>query len=200
MYPAVFHILKPEHPSRLMLLLRPFLLLPLWLWAIPYTVLMALVHTVAWVATVLLGRNPQLLWDFLEGYFRFTATLAAYALYLTDMYPPFTGDAEKRRGIGVLVEYPQRLSRWTTLLRPLLLFPHFFFSVGYFVPFFITHMMATLTILVLGRLADWQYAWLKAYFIYNARLRAYSLLLVDEYPPFNGSQPQAALERFSDEM
>jgi hypothetical protein len=200
MYPAVFHILKPEHPSRLMLLLRPFLLLPLWLWSIPYTILMTVVHFAAWITAVILGRNPQILWDFLEGYFRFTATLAAYALFLTDMYPPFTGDAERRRGIGVLVEYPSRLSRWTVLLRPLLLFPHFFFAFGYTIPFLIVHVLSALTILVAGRLADWQCSWLRAFFIYHARLRAYSLLLVDEYPPFNGSQPRAALERFPGEM
>jgi hypothetical protein len=200
MYPAVFHILKPEHPSRLILLLRPFLLLPLCFWAIPYTMFMALVHLAAWGTAVIIGRNPQILWDFLEGYFRFTATLAAYALFLTDMYPPFTGEAETRRGIGVLVEYPPRLSRWTVLLRPLLLFPHFFFSVGYTVVFLVVHVFSAVTILFAGRLAGWQFAWLRAFFIYNARLRAYSLLLVDDYPPFNGSQPQAALERFSDEM
>lgn len=197
MYPAVFHIPQPERSSRLILLLRPFLLLPLFLWSIPYTLIMTLMHFAAWLSILVTGKHPLVLWDFLEGYFRFTATLASYTLLLTDLYPPFTGDAERRRGIGVLVGYPERMSRLTVLLRPLLLFPHFFLAVGYTVLFAFVHLAASLTVLFIGRMTAGQYRWLSAFFIYNARLRAYSLLLVDEYPPFNGCQPRAAIERFS---
>ena len=196
MYPALFSIPRPERSSRLLLVLRPLLLLPLFFWSIPYTIVMALVHFMAWVAVIVLGRVPQILWDFLEGYFRFTATLASYALLLTDMYPPFNGDEEKRRAIGVLVEMPARMSRMTVLLRPLLLFPHFFFGIGYSVMFFFMYLATAITVLVSGKMSDGQFGWMKAWFIYNARFRAYSLLLVDEYPPFNGLQPQAAMERF----
>ncbi len=197
MYPAVFNIPRPERSSRIILLLRPVLLMPLYLCGIAYTLVMTLVYFAAWLSILILGRHPQILWDFLEGYFRFTATLASYQLLLTDMYPPFTGDAEKRRGIGVVIEAPERMSRITVLLRPLLLLPHFFFAAGYAFLFFFMHAATFLTVLAIGKMTTGQYVWIRTWFIYNGRLRAYSLLLVDEYPPFNGSQPQAALERFS---
>ncbi len=198
MYPAVFHISQPERSSRLILLLRPLLLFPLFLWSVPYTLIMAFIHFAAWVSVIVTGRHPQVLWDFLEGYFRFTATLASYALLLTDTYPPFTGDAERRRGIRLMVEYPARMSRLTVFIRPLLLFPHFFFMIGYTFLFAFVQAATAMTVLFAGRMAGWQHRWLSCFFIYNARFRAYSLLLVDEYPPFNGCQPRAALERFPD--
>jgi hypothetical protein len=195
MYPAVFYLPRPERSSRLLLLLRPLLVLPLFLWSVLYTILMSFVYALAWVVILLSGRNPQLLWDLLEGYYRFRATLLSYTLLLTDKYPPFTGDAERRRGIALLVEYPARFSRMTVLFRPLLLFPHFFFLIGYAALFFFIHLATALTVLFSGRMTEGQHRWLSEWFIYNARVRAYLLLLVDEYPPFNGSQPLAASER-----
>lgn len=200
MYPAVFDIPRVERSSRLILLLRPLVLLPFLPWGMLYTVAMGVVHFIAWLAILFTGRHPQLLWDFLEGYFRFMATLSSYCLLLTDKYPPFTGGAVAMRAIRVLVEHPPRMSRITTCFRPLLLAPHFFFAVGYGAVFCVVFGITWWTVLLLGRMTDWQYRWLVSFFIYNARIRAYSLLLVDEYPPFNGAQPRAALEKFSPEF
>ena len=44
----------------------------------------------ALVAVVVTGRWPEGLWDFLVGYLRWTLRVNAYALLLTDRYPPFS--------------------------------------------------------------------------------------------------------------
>lgn len=200
MYPAVFDIPRVERNSRLLLLLRPVLLLPFLPWGILYTLAMTAVHFIAWFAILFTGRHPHVLWDFLEGYFRFMATLSSYTLLLTDKYPPFVPGSAERPALRNRIDHPERVSRAGTLFRPLLLAPHFFFAVGYGAVFCVLFGITWWTVLLLGRMTDWQYRWLVSFFIYNARIRAYSLLLVDEYPPFNGAQPRAALEKFSPEF
>jgi hypothetical protein len=69
-----------------------------WLLAIPhYIVLIFLfiaalvVVIIAWLAILFTGRYPRGLFDFVEGTFRWSARVEAYAfLLVTDKYPPFS--------------------------------------------------------------------------------------------------------------
>ena len=68
-----------------------------WLLAIPHYVVLVflwlgvlLVVIVAWFAILFTGRFPRAMFDFVEGVFRWTNRVEAYALLLTtDRYPPF---------------------------------------------------------------------------------------------------------------
>jgi hypothetical protein len=68
-----------------------------WLLAIPHMIVLAflwiafvLLTVVAWVAILFTGRYPRGLFDYVEGVFRWTSRVVAYALVLvTDQYPPF---------------------------------------------------------------------------------------------------------------
>lgn len=68
-----------------------------WLLAIPHYIILfflgvaAIVCVViAWFAILFTGRYPRGLFDFVEGVFRWTLRVAAYAVLLvTDRYPPF---------------------------------------------------------------------------------------------------------------
>jgi hypothetical protein len=68
-----------------------------WLLAIPHYVVLVflwlgvlLVTIAAWFAILFTGRFPRGMFDFVEGVFRWTNRVEAYALLLaTDRYPPF---------------------------------------------------------------------------------------------------------------
>ena len=68
-----------------------------WLLAVPhYIVLLFLAIgavfavAVAWFAVLFTGRYPRVLFDFVEGVFRWGLRVEAYAfLLVTDRYPPF---------------------------------------------------------------------------------------------------------------
>jgi len=69
-----------------------------WLLAIPHYVVLfvlwiaAIVAVViAWFAILITGRYPRVLFDFVEGVFRWSLRVSAYAfLLVTDKYPPFS--------------------------------------------------------------------------------------------------------------
>jgi len=196
-YPAVFHLQRPESLSRLRLILRPVLVLPILIWALPYSLFAGFLHVLAWWSILFSGRHPQLLWDLLEGYFRFIVKIHAYMMCLTDAYPPFSGGADAPSPVRIHIMYPGRLSRSTTVFRPLILFPHYFYCIGYSTMYAAVHFLHFWTILFLGRMAAWQRTQTERYYTYMSRLAAYGMLLVDEYPPFNGAQPRAAERVFS---
>lgn len=197
MYPATFLLPRPANSRRLLLLLRPFLFLPHLLWSLLFGMAAGVVQFLSFWAILITGRHPRGLWTVLESYFRYSMLVQAWAMYLTDRYPPFSGSASAAYPIAVRVEYPARMSRATVFFRLLLLVPHFFYSIGYSVFYAIVEFLTWWTILFLGRMTDGQFDTARSYCIYTGRLTAYALLLVDEYPPFNGAQPQAAETLFA---
>ncbi len=84
------------------------------------------------------------------------------------------------------VDYPERQSRWKTLLRLFLVIPLFIFvnllsgSVA---------LAIWAAILVRGRIPRWLFDFEVAYNRWVVRAGSYSLLLTDQYPPFEGDYP-----------
>jgi len=68
-----------------------------WLLALPHYIVLAFLYValvfvvvIGWVATVIMGRYPLPLFDFVVGVLRWTLRVYAYAfLLVTDRYPPF---------------------------------------------------------------------------------------------------------------
>lgn len=98
-YPAQLSIEAPEKLSRGILILR---LLFGWLYiGIPHGICLALygiavfiVAIIAWFAVLFTAKYPAGLFKFVEGYFRWQWRVNAYWFFMTDKYPPFSGDAE----------------------------------------------------------------------------------------------------------
>jgi hypothetical protein len=79
---------------------------------------------IAWFAIVLTGRYPAGLYKFVADFNRFLARATAYAVMLTDVYPPFNGAADPAYPVRMEFSGPlESYSRLKTLLRFILAIP-----------------------------------------------------------------------------
>jgi Domain of unknown function (DUF4389) len=101
--------------SRLTVFFRLILAIPHYVWAALWSLLMVLVAIVNWVATLILGRSPQVLHDFVAAYVKYLTQLFAYLLLAANPYPLFTGT--ERYPIDLEIDGPARQRRLVTLLR-----------------------------------------------------------------------------------
>jgi hypothetical protein len=76
--------------SRLTTVFRPILLIPHIIAVLVLVLLAQLVLVIAWFAALILGRVPAGMHNFTAGVIRWWTRYAAYGLYLTDAYPPFS--------------------------------------------------------------------------------------------------------------
>ena len=198
-YPVVLHITRQERCSRLLVLLRPLMMIPHLVWALIYNVFVGLVLLISGPSILLFGKHPEALWDIVEGYFRYTVKVNAYALMMSDTFPPFGGGNDRPYPVRVHSIYPMRMSRWVLLLRPALVLPHLAVS-GFFALYIIILLQfGALAALAAGRMPRWIWRQLAAFLLYFSRVNAYMLLLVDDYPPFNAMQPMAAEKFFGED-
>ncbi len=77
--------------SRLTVLFRLLLALPLFVWAAVWGIAVFIVAFVLWLAVVISKKVPEGLHDFVAGYVRYTTHVGAYVLLAADPYPWFKG-------------------------------------------------------------------------------------------------------------
>jgi hypothetical protein len=107
--------------SRLTVLLRLILAIPHFIWIWLWTIAAAVVVIVNWFATLITGRTPQGLFNFLTAYLRYATHLFAYLGLAANPYPGFLGAP----GYPVDAEFdgPEPQSRWVTAFRLFLVIP-----------------------------------------------------------------------------
>ncbi len=192
MYPVILTVPHAERVSRWRLLLRPIMLIPHFFWLAMYGIPVGVALFVSFWVIIFTGVFPRGMYEFVSKYYRYYMRVIAYSYFLTDVYPPFNGDETEPYSVRVHLDYPEKYSRLSVFFRSILCFPHFFFYFFYFIAFEVVMVIAFWIALILGRLPDSIFQFMKRFFIYYARLEAYIMLLSDEYPPFHGLQPLVA--------
>ncbi len=85
--------------------------------------------------------------------------------------------------------YPERVSRWKTLLRVFLAIPVLIFWAVVSSAVDAVILASWLAIIVRGRIPRWLFGFLVALYRWQYRALGYFLLLTDAYPPFEGDYP-----------
>jgi hypothetical protein len=185
-----------------------------WILAIPHYIVLfflgiavVVVTVIAFFAILITGKYPRALFDFRLGVLRWRWRVVFYALTAvgTDKYPPFSLQPNAEYPADVEVDYPERLSRGLVLIKWwLLAIPHYlillvFFSagwrffmvdpnemVGYDLPPLIGLLLviAVVGLLFTGRYPKGLYDFVLGINRWAIRVRVYSSLMRDEYPPF----------------
>ncbi len=165
-----------------------------WLLLIPHIVLLSLLQfptiftvPLSWLIILVIGRNPEFLWGYHAGLLRWSwrVNYYSYGVGNTDRYPPFSFGSRDDYPADLLIEYPERSSRLTTLFRWLLIIPHWI--IVYFLGMItgLLVLVALLLVLITGRYSESLYDIIMRLNLWQYRVSAYGALLVDEYPPFS---------------
>jgi hypothetical protein len=96
--------------------------------------------------------------------------------------------------------YPERLSRWKTLLRIFLAIPVLIFWAVVSAADNAVILASWLAIIVRGRIPRWLFNFLVALYRWQYRALGYFLLLTEVYPPFEGDYPIDFDVRYPDRL
>jgi hypothetical protein len=190
-YPAVFELDRAEHIAWWRPLVHWLLIIPHMLVLSVIGLVAEIVAFIAWFVILFTGKLPEGMAGLMALYIRYSNRVNGYYLFMREEYPPFSfettpqdpGDYPAVR-TQVAPELEGR-NRLTVAFRFILVIPQYivlavlglvaFFAVigGFFVVLFTRKWPEGLQEFVLGVLR------------WNTRVLAYSLLLVDPYPPFS---------------
>jgi hypothetical protein len=183
-YPVRLEIDYPARLSRLLIFVK-------WLLAIPHYIALWVLGIVAYVviviaffAVLITGRYPPALFDFMVGFERWRARVAAYLLLQTDAYPPLSLSDDPSYPVRLEVDYPPRIARWRPLLHWLMVIPALIgaFVVGILAWFAV--IVAWFAILITGRYPQSLFDTVTVALRWSARTTIYSYWMTEEYPPF----------------
>ena len=124
----------PSHPIRLVLtddlrrsrvtvFFRFLLALPHLLWLGLWSTVAFVIAFINWIATLVKGRSPSGLHDFLAGYLRYATQIEAYLLLAANPYPAFFVGSAKPYPVDLQIDPPAPQRRWKTLIRLVLALP-----------------------------------------------------------------------------
>jgi Domain of unknown function (DUF4389) len=187
--PALIAFAGPADQSRLTVLVRVFMILPQLIVLGVLGVAAYVVTIIGWVGALFTGRLPDFAADFLTGYLRWMTRVDAYAVLLTDVYPPFSlADADYPVRVAVA---PGRLNRLAVLFRFFLLIPCWIVAgIVAYGAFTIVAFVSWLIVLIAGRMPDPLHAALAATLRYQVRTFAFAVMLTSAYPAGLFGDPQ----------
>jgi hypothetical protein len=189
-YPASFTFDPPEKVANW----RP---LVHWLLAIPhYVVLYALqmlggvVALIAWFAIVFTGKLPEAFANIEAMWLRYQQRVYTYSTFMREEYPPFAFDmsptddgADPRVSVNVQPELDDR-NRLTVAFRFILVIPQLIVLALLGIAVAVVVLIAFFAVLFTGKWPEGMRDFVINVQRWYVRVQAYSLLLVDEYPPF----------------
>jgi hypothetical protein len=184
-YPVRFDVEHQERYSRLTTFFRILLAIPHLIWILIWGIATEFAVIIAWFAILFTGRYPQGLFGFVSAFLSYSTRVSCYLFLLTDRFPPFSGGSPgDGYPVQVSVDWPERLSRLTTLFRLFMAIPAYLVLyvlqlLGRLLAFF-----AWFVIVIMGRLPKGLFEVMELPQRYQLRVTAYLALVTDAYPWF----------------
>lgn len=170
--------------SRLTVLFRLLLAFPHFIWFTLYAFVAVFVVIANWFATLIMGRSPEGIHNWLVRYLRYSVFVYSYLYLLANPYPPFHG-TEGGYPIDLEVDGPDPQNRLVTAFRIVLVIPAWILNWVFGQVLQILAFLSWFVAIVLGRMPEGMQG-LGLYCLrYGAQTNAYVSLVTDRYPSLN---------------
>ncbi len=184
-YPARLEIDRQERYSRLL----PFVK---WLLAFPHYIVLFFLYIGAFFAGIgaffavlFTGKYPPGIFNLIEGTLRWSYRVNAYALLLTDAYPPFSLAEEPDYGVRMEIRRPERIANWRPLVQWLLVIPYYLLAqILATIWIYLIVVISFFAILFTGKYPQALFEFALVAQRWNLRAGAYAFFMTDRYPPF----------------
>lgn len=123
-HPLSLRITDDLRRSRLTAFFRLILGIPHYIWAALLAIVVAFAVIANWFATLIQGRSPEGLHNFIAGYLRYSTHVSAYTFLIADPFPGFfMVNLKEDYPVDLRVEPPAPQNRWTVAFRLILAIP-----------------------------------------------------------------------------
>jgi Domain of unknown function (DUF4389) len=170
--------------NRLTVFFRLILAIPHFLWLTLWGVIAVLAWVVNWFATLIMGRSPEGLHNFLATYLRYATHVRAYTLLVADPFPHFTGKLGTYP-IDLEVDPTEPQNRLTVFFRFILAIPALLLS---YILSQVNQLLAIFSwfvALVMGRVPEGLRNFAALAIRIESQTYGYVMLLTGRYPSFN---------------
>ena len=157
---------------------------------ISLSLVLAFLVFLAWFAILFSGRFPQGFLKTCLYIFRWQQNVYAYYYLLAEPYPPF---ADGPYDLDLSIVPTEQHNRLTVFFRFFLAIPHYIVLWALGIAAFFVTIVAWFAILFTGRYPAGMYDFTVGVARWGARVGAYALLFVDDYPPFSLSDEPGAM-------
>jgi hypothetical protein len=153
------------------------------LWGIAFEVTTIL----AWFAILFTGKYPAGLYSFGVSYMRMMTDTLAYLHFVTDEYPPWTGNDAKATSYPVQysVVYSGASNRLTVFFRIILVIPAYIFGYVVYIAAAVVGLLCWFAIMFTGKIPAGMLSFLQGAVRTYMRILTYYFLMSDVYPPFS---------------
>src|SRR5438309_1171850 len=169
--------------NRLTAFFRLILAIPHLIWLALWGIVAVLAAIANWVATLIYGKSPDGLHNFLATFLRYQTHVYAYVLLIADPFPGFGG--KPGYPIDLEIDPPQPQNRLTVFFRLILGIPAFIISS---IMSYLNRALAIFSwfvALILGRVPEGMRNFAAFALRYEQQTAAYAGLLTQRYPSFN---------------
>ena len=164
------------------MLLRFFLVLPLFVVTVFVGIATAGVAVVGWFGALATGRAPRYSRDLVSVYLRLSLRVDVYAAFMSDAFPRFSLDETPDDVVRIHVPEATPLNRWAVLGRIVLVAPAAIVAAVMGTGLVVVEVVMWVVVLASGWLPSPVHDAYRAALRYWARVSAYLLLVVPAYP------------------
>ena len=183
-YDAVAEFDRQEEYSRWLPLVKWLLLIPHWIALMFIGIAAFFAIVVSWFAVLITGKYPQGIHRFVTGTYRWGTRASAYAILMTDAYPPFSLDHDDSYPARMDIAFNEDIARWRPLVHWLLVIPYIFVAGVLLMVVYVITIVAFFAILFTKQFPEALFDFNVVALRWQTRANVYSYWMTERYPPW----------------